>query len=171
MVLLQVSEQQDVSSFSCTSSDWFSRVLSVKMSVSQLASSASLPLRTTLSKHVSLWVSSVQSWNHYPQDTVCLLCTCISWVTSSPSLSVFGSNWGHGLRSSARQTGLVPTAPHFHKQMSDNLMTLSTPLPPCAHTYSYCSSKMSPLCAFIQRALMWFHKLNIYILRSILNGF
>lgn len=28
----------------------------------------------------------------------------------------------------------VPTAPHFHKQMSDSLMTRSSPLPPCAHT-------------------------------------
>lgn len=32
--------------------------------------------------------------------------------------------------------GSVPTASHFHKQMSDNLMTPSSPLPPCTHTSS-----------------------------------
>lgn len=116
-------------------------LLSMKMSVSQLASLTSHPLRTNLSKHVNLWASSVGSWSHYPQDTVCVL--ALFAVHSGDFFPVSRCVWQRLQRRPQMQCGTdgsVPTASHFHKQMSDNLMTPSAPLPPCTHT-----SYVSPL--------------------------
>lgn len=74
---------------------------------------------------------------------LCLPCTCISWVTSSPSLCVW-QRLQKQPQIHCETHGSVPTASHFHKQMSDNLMTPSSPLPPCIHTHTSPGSSLVP---------------------------
>lgn len=64
---------------------------------------------------------------------LCLPCTCISCVLSPLSLCVW-QPLQQRPQIHCETHGSVPTASHFHKQMSDNLMTPCSPLPPCTHT-------------------------------------
>lgn len=129
------------SRFSSSSSDSFSCVAlcsKKKMSVSQLASLTSFPLRTNLSKHVNLWPSSVWSWSHYPQDIVCVRALfAVHLYILGDFFPVSPRVWQRlqkQLQIHFETHRPVPTASHFHKQMSDNLMTPSSPLRPCKHT-------------------------------------
>lgn len=138
-------------------------LLSMKMSVSQLASLTSVPSEDTSLQTREL--VSVWSWSHYIHTgghslharSVCCALVYPGWLLPHHPLCVFGCRNNLRYIQCGTDTS-VPTASHFHKQMSDNLLTPSSPLPPCTHTASpppyaswltSCSRcKISTVCAF-----------------------
>lgn len=110
-------------------------LLSMKMSFSKLASLTSFPseyksLQTCQLGSVECLELKLLSTGHCLRArSVCCALVCprwllpCDWLQKQPQIQC-GTD------------GSVPTASHFHKQMSDNLMITSSPLPPCTHTSS-----------------------------------
>lgn len=161
-VLPQVSAQLEVSSFSNSSSDLIVMcrpLLSMKMSVSQLAIINFFLHWGQISSNMSTGERRVFGAEVIIRRTpfacsLCLECFCKSWVTSSPSLNLWRSTHGS-----------VPTDSHFHKQMSDNLMTSSPRLPPCTHGSSVCllALLLFQLLVSIYFVYLWFNFSGVYI--------
>ena len=121
-----------------------------------------------LTKHVNLWVRSVWiiSTGHYLHArSVCLALVYPAWL-----LQLLPHVWQQLQKQLQVQCGthrLVPTASNFHKQMSDNHASLSSPLSSCTHTSPHASHLASRSHYSLQnvthRVFMWSWVLHLQI--------